>query len=29
MAWDLSGDDGTLLSTSFYRLYARAKWGRP
>jgi chitinase len=29
MAWDLSGDDGTLLSTLFYRLYARAKWGRP
>ncbi|HTP07642.1 MAG TPA: glycoside hydrolase family 18 protein [Anaerolineae bacterium] len=29
MAWDLSGDDGSLLSTLFYRLYARAAWGRP
>jgi chitinase len=29
MAWDLSNDDGSLLSTLFYRLYARAKWGRP
>jgi hypothetical protein len=29
MAWDLSGDDGSLLSTLFYRLYARAMWGRP
>ena len=29
MAWDISNDDGTLLSALFYRLYARAKWGRP
>lgn len=29
MAWDLSNDDGSLLSTLFYRLYARSMWGRP
>ncbi len=29
MAWDLSNDDGSLLSTLFYRLYTRAAWGRP
>ena len=29
MAWDLSNDDGSLLSTLFYRLYARSAWGRP
>jgi len=29
MAWDLSSDDSSLLSTLFYRLYARSMWGRP
>jgi chitinase len=28
MAWDLSNDDGSLLSALFYRLHSRSAWGR-